>query len=70
MAVKVLQGRVTAAEVEANGDSLSKFALGMKAQFEGDKKTAARILRKVVSENALGYWPAEVELVGALRAVE
>ncbi len=70
MAVKVLQGRVTAQAAREEGDSLSKFALGMKKQFEGDPEEAVRILRGVVAENAFGYWPAEVELTGALHSVE
>lgn len=66
-AVKVLQGATPAHMIEEQGDSLVKFALGMKAQFDGDKKEAVRILTGVVADNAFGYWPAEVELVGALK---
>ena len=62
-AVLVLQGRTGDAEVAANGDSLAKFALGMKKRFEGDEAAAKEILENVVRDNALGYWPAEVELV-------
>ena len=69
-AVKVLQGRVNAELAEAKGDSLSKFALGMKKQFEGNPKEAARILYDVVADNAFGYWPAEVELTDDWRGVE
>lgn len=38
----------------------------MKYQFAGDIDAATRILTTVVEDNALGYWPAEVELAGAL----
>lgn len=69
-AVKVLQGRITPEEVAESGDSLSRFAFGMRLQFDGDRKAAARILKKVVADNALGYWPAEVELTGALRDIQ
>lgn len=37
-----------------------------KLQFDGEEDEAIRILSAVVDGNALGYWPAEVELVGAL----
>lgn len=66
-AVQVLQGLISADDVEREGDSLSRFALGMKYQFDGDRESAARVLRAVVAANALGYWPAEVELIGALE---
>ncbi|WP_411818972.1 tetratricopeptide repeat protein [Hyphococcus formosus] len=62
-AVKVLQGRIPASEVLENGDSLAKFALGMKLEFEGERVRAKNILRDIVKQNALGYWPAEVELI-------
>lgn len=62
-AVLVLQGRASEADVETNGDSLARFALGMKKRFEGDDAAAKAILESVVRDNALGYWPAEVELV-------
>ena len=65
-AVQVLQGVISGDDAEREGDSLSRFALGMKHQFDGDPENAARVLRAVVAANALGYWPAEVELVGAL----
>lgn len=68
-AVKVVQGRKSADEVMQNGDSLAKFAFGMREQFEGEKQEAARILSDVVKESALGFWPAEVELTGALADV-
>ena len=65
-AVKVLQGAESQADVERSGDSLSRFALGMRLQFAGDKQEAVRVLTGVVEENALGYWPAEVELLALL----
>ncbi len=65
-AVKVLQGVKSQIDVERNGDSLSRFALGMKLQFAGDEREAARVLTGVVEDNALGYWPAEVELLALL----
>lgn len=65
-AVKVLQGHTSQQDVESKGDSLSQFALGMRLQFSGDKQEAVRIMTAVVDANPLGYWPAEVELVGSL----
>lgn len=65
-AIKVLQGAIGAEVAERDGDSLSRFALGMKLQFDGAESEAARILHALVIDNALGYWPAEAELVGAL----
>lgn len=62
-AVKVLQGVTPQADAEQNGDSLSRFALGMRLLLAGDKAEARRILTAVVEDNALGYWPAEVELL-------
>lgn len=60
-AVKVLQGRI--GEKEAlEGDSLMRFALGVKKRFEGDERSARRILEAIISDTPLGYWPAEVEL--------
>jgi len=62
-AVKVLQGHISAKEALEKGDSLSKFALGMKHQFNGDREGSEKVLRAIVKDNALGYWPAEVELM-------
>lgn len=62
-AVMVLQGRVAEAEVLETGDSLAKFSLAMKKRFEGDSAGARAILVGVVRENALGYWPAEAEIL-------
>ena len=66
-AVKVLQGVTSQIDVERKGDSLSRFALGMRLQFAGDKPEAVRVLTAVVEDNALGYWPAEVDLVALQR---
>lgn len=68
-AVKVLQGKIPVEDVLLSGDSLSSFALGMKLQFEGKREEAARILSGTVSDSSFGFWPAEVELVGALADV-
>ena len=65
-AIKVLQGKTSQTATERGGDSLSRFALGMKMQFAGKNSEAVRIMSAVVEDNALGYWPAEIELVGAL----
>ena len=65
-AVGVLKGAVSSEEAE-QGDSLSRFALGMRLQFAGQRREAVRVLTALVDDSALGYWPAEVELVGALR---
>ena len=61
-AVKVLQGKSSEAEILTNGDSLAKFALAMTKIFSGNKARGRTILQSIVNENALGYWPAEVEL--------
>jgi tetratricopeptide (TPR) repeat protein len=62
-AIKVLQGVMTPTEVQNRGDSLARFALGMRLQFDGDEVESTRVLTELVTESALGYWPAEVELV-------
>ena len=68
-AVKVLQGKTPTAEVEASGDSLSRFALGMQLRFNGSVARSDQVLNDVVDANPLGYWPAEAELTrGAVAA--
>lgn len=62
-AIQVLQGVVSAELAETRGDSLSRFALGMRLLFDGNRDESTRILSELVAANALGYWPAEVELV-------
>ncbi|MEM9208396.1 MAG: tetratricopeptide repeat protein [Pseudomonadota bacterium] len=48
-------------------DSLSRFAAGMDALMAGDRKRGVELLDAVVNQSALGYWPAEAELI-RLRA--
>ena len=62
-AIKVLQGATPPHVAETDGDSLSRFALGMRLEFDGDRSASNRVLGELVDDSALGYWPAEVELV-------
>ena len=62
-AIKVLQGVIPPDQVESTGDSLARFALGMRLGFAGEETASNRVLANLVRDNALGYWPAEVELV-------
>ena len=62
-AIKVLQGVIPPQQAESEGDSLSRFALGMRLGFAGDQAESNRVLASLVSDNALGYWPAEAELL-------
>ena len=62
-AIKVLQGVTTPAEVKNRGDSLARFALGMRLEFDGRRDESTRVLTELVNDSALGYWPAEVELI-------
>jgi len=63
-ALNVFRSDAAADLAAAEGDSLARFALAMRAQFDGRRDAATQILNNIVSSNALGYWPAEVELVG------
>lgn len=62
-AIKVLQGVTPPQLAETEGDSLSRFALGMGLEFDGERSASNRVLGELVDDSALGYWPAEVELV-------
>lgn len=62
-AVKVLKGDISPPVAETTGDSLSRFALGMRLDFDGRTDESTRVLSELVADNALGYWPAEAELV-------
>lgn len=62
-AVKVLRGDLSPEAVIAGGESLSRFALGMRLEFEGKREQSTRVLNELVADNALGYWPAEAELL-------
>lgn len=60
-ALLLLTGRSSEPD-EARSDNLSRFALGMKREFEGDIDGARAILEGIVNDSAHGYWPAEVAL--------
>ena len=64
-AVRVFADPEAADLAAQSGDSLARFALGMKQVFAGRYDEARRTLEAVVAANALGYWPAEAELVRA-----
>lgn len=66
-AIKVLQRATPPQLAETDGDSLSRFALGMRLEFDGDRPGSNRVLGELVSDSALGYWPAEVELARRSR---
>ena len=67
-AIRVFADESVADEAARSGDSLARFALGMKALHEGRREAGIRILESVVSASALGYWPAEAELARAGRS--
>ncbi len=50
-------------ELPAGADSLSRFAAGMDALLAGDADRGTALLEAVVNDSALGYWPAEAELL-------
>ena len=64
-AIRVFADESAAAEAVESGDSLARFALAMRAQHEGRRDDAIRLLEAVIASNPLGYWPAEAELVRA-----
>lgn len=64
-AIRVFSDPAAAERAAENGDSLARFALGMRQLFAGRYDEARRTLAAVVAANALGYWPAEAELVRA-----
>ena len=66
-ALLILSARAEESNARTNPDNLSKFALGMKLLFDGDKDGARNILGELVAESARGYWPAEVELLNLLE---
>ncbi|WP_299078402.1 tetratricopeptide repeat protein [uncultured Paraglaciecola sp.] len=65
-ALLILTGRGESQNSRSIGDNLSKFALGMRLQFDGDENAARDILSELVTDSPKGYWPAEVELVNSL----
>ncbi|MDX1480484.1 MAG: tetratricopeptide repeat protein [Woeseiaceae bacterium] len=64
-AIRVFSEPDAEARAARSGDSLARFALGMKHVFAGRLDDARRVLEAVVEANALGYWPAEAELTRA-----
>jgi tetratricopeptide (TPR) repeat protein len=62
-AVKVMQGRLPLAEAVRRTDPNIRFAVAMEHRFAGRETEATAILRQIVTENAQGHWPAEVELI-------
>ena len=66
-ATRIFADESAAEEADRSGDSLARFALGMKALHEGRRKDGLRILESIVSASPLGYWPAEAELARAGR---
>ncbi|WP_324749262.1 hypothetical protein SH591_11690 [Sphingomonas sp. LY54] len=67
--VKVMQGRMPPAQIAGNADSTIKFAAAMEHRFAGREAEAGAMLREIVTENAQGHWPSEVELVAPARRV-
>ena len=57
----------SASELPAEADSLARFAAAMNAVLAGDTTRGAELLEAVITNSALGYWPAEAELM-RLRA--
>ncbi len=54
-------------DLPADADSLAQFAAGMNAFFTGESMRGTELLETLIDESALGYWPAEAELM-RLRA--
>ncbi len=65
-AIQVFESRDA---LPADADSLSRFAVGMDALLAGDADRGTDLLEAVVNDSALGYWPAEAELI-RLRAAD
>jgi tetratricopeptide (TPR) repeat protein len=66
-AVQIMQGRLQPADVGPTKDSTIKFAIAMERRFAGDEAGARAMLREIISENAQGHWPSEVELAAPDR---
>lgn len=66
-ATMVMQGRIPLAEAAKSKDPNIKFAAAMEHRFAGREAEATALLREIVTENAQGHWPAEVELVAPAR---
>ena len=67
-ALQVMQGRLTAADLEGTADSTIKFAIAMEHRFSGEEAAAKAMLSEIIDENAQGHWPSEVELAEPERA--
>jgi tetratricopeptide (TPR) repeat protein len=61
--VLFFNGSRTGEEILPGADAVIKLAVAMEHSFRGETDTAKRILKKIVDENAQGFWPAESELV-------
>ncbi|MDZ3832236.1 MAG: hypothetical protein U0S50_10505 [Sphingopyxis sp.] len=66
-AVQIMQGRLKPADVGPTRDSTIKFAIAMERRFAGDETGARALLTEIVTENAQGHWPSEVELTAPDR---
>jgi tetratricopeptide (TPR) repeat protein len=66
-AVQIMQGRLQPSDVGPTRDSTIKFAIAMERRFAGDEAGAKAMLREIISENAQGHWPSEVELAAPDR---
>ncbi|WP_417449963.1 tetratricopeptide repeat protein [Kordiimonas sp.] len=58
-----LKGELEQVEAKAVNNTMLAFAAAMKDQFEGRHQAAEKRLHAIVGGSALGFWPAEVELV-------
>ncbi|WP_417464146.1 hypothetical protein [Kordiimonas sp.] len=66
-AVQYLNGNLEEAESKSKNNILLAFTIAMQDMFEGNHTEAQARLEHIVKRSALGFWPAEVELVSTYK---
>ena len=65
--VLFFQGFRTEESLLPEVDSIIRFAIAMVQHFEGQTDLAEQMWHDIVADSAQGFWPAEAELVLAVR---